>query len=501
MSRLIAVALIAMASAASVAQDVKQEYRFGLHEPGFLERYSESTMATVVPVQTVSLSPSELGALRKAKFGQSVGLPSFSLGLSKRAQLQFRRIALYDRDSRVRVLGSRGTTYMKPSNRAFFLAVDGAASAGFSLNRDTGEVRGLLTEGEETIQFRSSRTKEAKNELTFTRIKDTHKDAVFSCEVDQQAQRAFDSLRAPALPYGSLNATRKGTLLYQTTIAVDTDNEFLFNKFNNNDADAQTWIEDLFLNMNTIFERDLNMRLLIGDVMLRVDDDGTPDFNQDPYGDNDGLTEFGLYWQQNLTGIDRDFAMMLSNKGVSELSFSGVAWVEAYCINIEVFPGSGFGSFSFNRIGTNPLIDPAFTSGGIGHELGHNLGSLHTHCEMLAAGGTDWVDHCYNEATGAFPMQTPDPGCYQGATECPADGVGSLMSYCHAPPEGFDNFGPGMDGIENGPPASPSCTNSDVMDPLIIGKLSGLIADNNPSCIADFGVVQPIFASGFEDGE
>ncbi len=59
----------------------------------------------------------------------------------------------------------------------------------------------------------------------------------------------------------------------------------------------------------------------------------------------------------------------------------------------------------------------------LGHEIGHNLGSPHTHCYP-----TPRPDQCYGS----------EAGCYSGPTSCPGqlviNGVtsnGTLMSYCH----------------------------------------------------------------------
>jgi hypothetical protein len=168
--------------------------------------------------------------------------------------------------------------------------------------------------------------------------------------------------------------------------------------------------------------------------------------------------------------------MLISGKGISNFSFSGVAWVNVYCNN-------GF-SYSFNKIGAS--FSSTFGALFIGHELGHNFGSSHTHCEQLANGGTDYVDHCYaNEQNG----------CYTGATACPGSGNGTMMSYCHAPEDGFDgNGGPAL-----GPPAASNCDTSTDIHDLIATKLSGRIQSNYPSCIKDFGYdFDTIFINGFE---
>jgi hypothetical protein len=67
----------------------------------------------------------------------------------------------------------------------------------------------------------------------------------------------------------------------------------------------------------------------------------------------------------------------------------------------------------------------------VGHELGHNFGALHTHCEYT--GDPDpLIDTCstsgsgFGVTCGPGPVSCPAQGTYQGVTT-----TGTLMSYCH----------------------------------------------------------------------
>lgn len=291
------------------------------------------------------------------------------------------------------------------------------------------------------------------------------------------------SLSRPASMPSLGNAVANSSHMYEAIVAVDTDNEWLWEKFDNNAAAAEAWVDDSFAAMNVFFERDLDLRLLRGDLILRIDTTPAgpegPDFNADPYSElGDVLGEFGGHWMDTADLRNRAgaFVSLLSGRGfsaqnptISPGSFSGVAWVDAYCRRTRGF--GNFGSFNVNRIGAN--LGVGFVSGGWGHELGHNLGSRHTHCERLAP-GNNFVDEC----------STDGNNCFSGAASCPAEGTGTIMSYCN--PSLYE--GPG------------SCNDRNEFHPLIIGKLSTIIQSEAPSCILPAGSQgeEPIFADSFE---
>ena len=190
---------------------------------------------------------------------------------------------------------------------------------------------------------------------------------------------------------------------HAATIAFDTDTELMQLKFGNSQVAALDYIADLVAAMNVMYERDLDVTLLQGDTFLRV--------GSDPYTQNSGgaassaeLNEFSSYWSSHYNSIDRALAAMLSGKSTSPNSASGIAWVGGLCSH-------SYG-YSFTKVfRVDYLAGDAFV---VGHELGHNFGSRHTHCYSPP------IDECY----------AGESGCYQGPTSCPG-GPGTVMSYCH----------------------------------------------------------------------
>jgi hypothetical protein len=256
-------------------------------------------------------------------------------------------------------------------------------------------------------------------------------------------------------------------------VAVDTDNEFMSERFSNNTGAASNWIADLFTTLNVMYERDLNVTLLQGTTTLRTATD--PYVQNDTPADDADLNEFGSYWQQHYGSVPRSFAMLLSGKSSSGNSASGIAWINAYCET-----QSQGGSYSVNQIFTNPQVGVDLSARIVGHELGHNFGAWHTHCTNTANGGaptgSNTIDQCYNgEASG---------GCYSGPVSCPTTGpghpLGTLMSYC--------NVG-GSHGASCG-------QNVLQFHPTQVAVLSALIAQNTPSCLNV--LTDEIFRDGFD---
>jgi len=238
-----------------------------------------------------------------------------------------------------------------------------------------------------------------------------------SCE-DEAASIGAASGRAP-LP-------RAITVLHTASVAVDTDNELLSVKFGNNTTAAVDYMAQLFVAMNVMYERDLLVRLLQGFTILRPSTAADP-YNELPGIDNRAtnkqLEEFRNYWVANFGAIKRAVTTLISGKQ-PDASTSGVAWVSAPCAT------QGNGAFNFNQVYSSPARPAADDAREVGHEIGHNFGTRHTHCPPHSP----FADQCWSgESTG----------CFVGATSCPAPqtysgiaGVrGTVMSWCDRRPE------------------------------------------------------------------
>ena len=129
----------------------------------------------------------------------------------------------------------------------------------------------------------------------------------------------------------------------------------------------------------------------------------------DPYpGDiGDKLTKLRTVWEDSMKYVQRSVTCMLSGEGGG-----GLAYVGVLC-----------NSFGYNVCGVDasynfPQDDYLWDVDVFSHELGHNIGSPHTHnCSWAPA-----IDSCWNAEGGCFKFKTPRRG--------------SIMSYCHLQNQG-----------------------------------------------------------------
>ncbi len=200
--------------------------------------------------------------------------------------------------------------------------------------------------------------------------------------------------------------------LKQADVAIETDNE-LWAKFGSNQA-TLTYLASLAAAANVIYERDLNLRLRFSYIRLWASS------TTDPWtgtSTSSALSETRTYWTNPANNMDaiagsRDLVHVVSGKSVQ----GGIAYVGALCN-----AGYGFGVSqvfgSFNVAVPSQIWDLMV----VAHEIGHNVGSPHTHCYSPV------VDQCYNG----------ESSCYSGTVVASR---GTIMSYCHLLAGGLSNI-------------------------------------------------------------
>ncbi len=412
-----------------------------------------------------ALSAGESQRLSKARIGERLSLPSVDEYLlptdpSAEEPLQFRRVELFAPGARVMVLGPEGIIEWQQDARQFYVAANQTTGVGLAVDVASGEISGFAIKGDSKLRLDGQLGVGVDLQAV-----ETSPDQVNTCgtSLDDQEPQSLAHLNSP-MPESVSSAAPGSTISFQTVVAVDTDTEWMAGK-GNDPTTATTWITDTFLAMNVFFERDVETRLLIGDIILRI--------GSDPYSEpsnrSSQLDEFAEYWRLNMSATSRDFATLFSGRGIASNSFSGIAWINQFCKKGTLQGERTVGSYSFNAIGTNRTA--ANTALYIGHELGHNMGSPHTHCYSPT------IDQCYNG----------ESGCYSGSLACPAGGKGTIMSYCHV--SGSNGAGCG--------------TNKSEFHSRVQTLMEGRLAANSPSCIEAYEAPPdpdetPIFKSNFE---
>ncbi len=424
--------------------------------------------ATAAP-GSVTLDAATLGRLVQVPVGGTVEVVEFPAGPGVLAPMRFERIDVYAPDARIVEMTAQGERELPRSRHVQLIGEsrDGVTRVGLSLDPATGDLfdgAGSTASGPFVVRARKT-----AGGVVFEAM--SSRDALPPGVVLDYADN-IDSAFGPGSEPPLLEHLAAAPVVNASTpaalavVAVDTDNEFLSERFSNNAAQVPDWIATLFTQMNVFYRRDLDVVLLQGTTVVRTAPD--PFTNVDTPASQAQLTEFGNWWSANQSSVQRSFAMLLSGKASSGNSGSGIAWVNSYCRTT----GNG-GSYSINQVFTNPAIGAGASAFLVGHELGHNFGASHTHCSSATTGAfptaTGTIDQCYSG----------ESNCYSGATSCPASGpgapAGTLMSYCHVGASGC-----GQNVLQ--------------FHPTHVTLLRTRIAANTPSCLRS----ELIFANGFQ---
>lgn len=240
----------------------------------------------------------------------------------------------------------------------------------------------------------------------------------FVCNVEYETLLLPPPSSSRAEPSGLRSArvasTRAAPSELKTAIlAFDTDSTFMARKFGNAPDLAREWIEEAVNLINVSLELDLGLRVFIGDIILRGGTD--PYANQDAVATESALSEFQQYWVANESHRERTFAMLLSGNSQEPNYATGIAAVNSFCQENR--------GYSVSQVFVAD-VDVSNDARLLVHEVGHMLGSQHTHCtfyEPQEEAEPVPVDSCFNQ----------EAGCHNGPVTCPVSGRGTAMSLCN----------------------------------------------------------------------
>lgn len=422
-------------------------------------------------------------ALLKLADGEALAVASWPVGPGERRDVELVRFDVYAPDARIVALEGTRLVELPRSRLAFFqgrVPDDPETRVLVSVDPDTGAFEGFAVSPERLLELRPWQGKSGQAGQHLVAPSEAFQPAgeeamQWSCGRDELAAEA-GWLPPPTATADGATVPAAITSLHTASIAVDTDNEFMSRKFSNNTTNATNYLAALIASMSVMYERDLLVRLVQGFTFLRVSTTADPYVQPCGAGVTDcsntgaasvaQLNEVTNYWAGGCAGtcngVSRAMVMMLSGKQSSTNSASGIAWIGGLCST-----GTGY---SVSQIFRSPASSAAADSKLVGHELGHNFGSDHTHCYSPP------VDTCFAGEAGR--------GCYGGATSCPApatyNGVpnvrGTVMSYCHL-----------MGG----------CGSSEVFHPTTVALLAPIIQSRVGQCILPLNA---LFSDGFESG-
>jgi hypothetical protein len=233
----------------------------------------------------------------------------------------------------------------------------------------------------------------------------------FECGINADNEVEYGLKRLPAESGERMLATPEGTNLnaarFTFNLAVDNDYD-MYSKFGGNLTAVTAYVMTVLGTVNLIDERDLEATLKLVYLNFWT----TP---ADPYTAGTtgaALPEFRSYWLAANGSISSHLQHLISGRALG----GGIAYLDAVCSN-------GFGVSAIDAVYSYPTVTTTWDVEVITHELGHNLGSPHTHsCQWVIEGripaGT--LDSC----------AAPEGSCATYSNHLPPD-KGTIMSYCH----------------------------------------------------------------------
>jgi Metallo-peptidase family M12 len=204
-------------------------------------------------------------------------------------------------------------------------------------------------------------------------------------------------------------------------VAVEVDYE-LYQQFNYSEQAVRTYVADLFSAVSAVYRRDANITIKPSFVRVWT----TPADPWTKFTTLDALYELQAYYNTYGTTIQRSAVALLSGK--QQMS-GGIAYVDGVCASQGAYDTLVVGTL--DGVINNTPGPNTWDVVALAHELGHILGSNHSHCTARADGGGSY-DKCWG-------TETSSSACYAGPNIFTN---GTIMSYCNQGPTGMNAVNP-----------------------------------------------------------
>ncbi|MGB1076435.1 MAG: M12 family metallo-peptidase, partial [Flavobacteriales bacterium] len=238
----------------------------------------------------------------------------------------------------------------------------------------------------------------------------------FSCGMEEMAQNIMGMPRSQHHSPQALESLPDPQCI---EVAIDIDH-YTYGTFGDDCQAAADWGLAALAGVDGIYRTELNDLVSMSATYVHVWETPEP-WASTTNNAGSMLTEFKDEWNNdaNLSLVNRDLVHLMTRR--TNTGTGGIAYVGVVC----AFPTFSYG-FSADMDGGSSYTAGtyAWNLNVIAHELGHNLGSNHTHWCGWSSGP---IDNCAN-----LEESSPGDGICDSYTNNPTAQVGTIMSYCHA---------------------------------------------------------------------
>jgi hypothetical protein len=365
--------------------------------------FNVDVLSDIQTFQIFNLNTEALSALRL----KSDGPVTFDLNLdSKLYQLDLIEVDLLSPD--FKVLNAKGEEIKVETGKYYHGIVNGHPQSMAAIGVFDHEVMGVFSTPDE-------------GNFTFGKVNnqtDQHilyREAALSVSNPYQCHSETDGTQTP----GVINADTMpaGEPCKKINIYLEVDNIMYIDR-NRSMSNITNYVTGLF-NVSALLysNEDVN----IGIKTIKVWD--TPD----PYRKNTSKNCLHDFSNTIKNNIDGDIGHLLTT---SDNNLGGIAWLNVLC---RSYSGNNYNRTAISNISNTYRQYPQYSWSVlvVTHEMGHNLGSPHTHSCSWGPSGNEALDNCYDTEGGCAPGPRPSGG-------------GTIMSYCHLSGGGGINFSKGF---------------------------------------------------------